>query len=325
MSTQVDTAVLERALRLALRAPSVHNTQPWRWRLRRTEVELHTDPARHLPGTDPDRRDLVISCGAALHHLRVALAGLGVAVEVDVLPDPENSGHLATVRVVDGPPDRSAAALFGQIARRHTDRRRYSAEPVPAARLTGLVDRARGFGVFAHPVTDPRVLQRMNEVLRFAAREQRHEPGYLAELLIWTHRYADAHDGVPRPAVPVRTGQWDVPHLQRFPAGTLAPGRDTGPDGGTLMVLGTPEDDTAARLAAGEATSAVLLHATRVGLATAPLSQAVEQPVARRRLRVALGVPDQPQIVIRLGVPLPGAPPLVPTPRRPLASVLLRP
>ncbi|GAA4677780.1 NAD(P)H nitroreductase [Pseudonocardia yuanmonensis] len=325
MSTQVDTALLERAVRLALRAPSVHNTQPWRWRLRRAEVELHADPARHLPGTDPDRRDLLISCGAALHHLRVALAGLGVAAEVDVLPDPEKSGHLATVRVVDGPPDRSAAALFGQIARRHTDRRRYSAEPVPAARLAALVDRARGFGVVAYPVTDPGVLQRMNEVLRLAAREQRHEPGYLAELLIWTHRYADAHDGVPRVAVPVRTGQWDVPHLQRFPSGTLAPGRDLGPDGGTLLVLATAEDDTASRLATGEATSAVLLHATRVGLATAPLSQAVELPLARKRLRAVLGTPDQPQIVIRLGLPLPEAPPLAPTPRRPLASVLLRP
>ena len=325
MAAQVGAPLLERAVGLALRAPSVHNSQPWRWRLRRAEVELHTDPSRHLPETDPDRRDLVISCGAALHHLRVALAGLGVAVEVDVVPDAENSRHLATVRCVDGPPDRSAAALFGQISRRHTDRRRYSAEPVPAVRLTGLVTRARGFGVSAHPVTDPRVLQRTNEVLRFAAREQRHEPGYLAELLLWTHRYAAAHDGVPPLAVPMRTGQWDVPHLQRFPSGTLAPGPDTGPDGGTLVALTTPEDDIAARLAAGEATSAVLLHATRVGLATAPLSQAVEQPVARRRLRVALGVPDQPQIVIRLGIPLPGAPPLEPTPRRPLASVLLRP
>jgi nitroreductase len=325
MATQVDAALLERAVRLALRAPSFHNTQPWRWRLRRAEVELHADLTRHLPGTDPDRRDLVISCGAALHHLRVAAAGLGAAVEVDRLPDPENSQHLATIRLVDGPADRSAAALFGQIARRHTDRRRYSSEPVPAGRLSALVERARGFGVVARPVIEPDVLRRFNEVLRLAAREQRHEPGYLAELLVWTHRYADAHDGVPSVAVPTRSGQWDEPHLERFPSGTLAPGRDLGADGGTLLVLATPADDTAARLAAGEATSAVLLHATRAGLATAPLSQAVELPAARKRLRGVLGLPDQPQLVIRLGVPLPGAPPLAPTPRRPLASVLLRP
>ncbi|MFR9802424.1 Acg family FMN-binding oxidoreductase [Pseudonocardia sp. RS010] len=324
-SDEVAGGLLERSVELALRAPSVHNTQPWRWRLRPGEVELHADLGRHLPGTDPDRRDLLISCGAALHHLRVAAAGLGAAVTVDRLPDPENSQHLATVRLADGPPDRAAAALFGQLTRRHTDRRRYSGDPVPPARLATLVGSARDLGVLAVPVGDPVVLARMNEVLREAAREQRHEAGYLAELLVWTHRYADARDGVPRVAVPTRGGQWDEPHLHRFPSGSLAPGRDTGADGGTLLVLATPRDDVAARLAAGEATSAVLLTATRGGLATAPLSQAVELPRTRSRLRAALGLPDQPQLVIRLGFPLPGAPPLEPTPRRPLGSVLLGP
>ncbi|MCE3554128.1 NAD(P)H nitroreductase [Pseudonocardia sp. RS11V-5] len=325
MSTDLAAGMLERSVQLALRAPSVHNTQPWRWRLRPREVELHSDAARHLPGTDPDRRDLVISCGAALHHLCVAVAGFGGAVDVDRLPDPEDSTHLATVRLTDGQPDPSAAALFGQLARRHSDRRRYSPEPVPAAHLAALVQRAAQLGAVAVPVTDPAVLTKMNDVLGQAAREQRHEPGYLAELLMWTRRYADAGDGVPPAAVPVRTGQWDEPGLQRFPSGTLSPGHGLGPDGGVLLVLATPDDDTAARLAAGEATSAVLLTATRGGLATDPLSQAVEMPDAREGLRAALGLAEHPQLVIRLGFPAPGAPPLEPTPRRPLRSVLLPP
>ncbi|MEU7815666.1 NAD(P)H nitroreductase [Pseudonocardia sp. NPDC049154] len=325
MSTDVAAGLLERAVQLALRAPSVHNTQPWRWRLRAREVELHADPARHLSGTDPDRRDLVISCGAALHHLRVAAAGFGGAVEIDRLPDPDHTWHLATVRLVEGQPDRAAAALFGQLTRRHTDRRRYSPEPVPEPHVAALVERAGDLGVVAVPVTDPAVLTRMTDVLGRAAREQRHEPGYLAELLMWTRRYADAGDGVPPTAVPVRTGQWDEPQLQRFPSGTLSPGRGLGPDGGLLMVLATPEDDTAARLAAGEATSAVLLTATRGGLATDPLSQAVEMPAARAGLRAALRLAEHPQLVIRLGFPAPGAPPLEPTPRRPLRSVLMHP
>ncbi|GAA4692654.1 NAD(P)H nitroreductase [Pseudonocardia yuanmonensis] len=323
MATDVAAGLLERALRLALRAPSVHNTQPWRWRLRPREVELHADPVRHLPGTDPDRRDLVISCGAALHHLLVAVAGFGGAVEVDRVPDPEHPYHLATVRLVDGEPDRAAAALFGQITRRYTDRRPYSPEPVPAAQVAALVDRAHAVGVVAVPVTERAALTAMTEVLTEAAREQRHEPGYLAELLMWTRRYADAGDGIPPAAVPVRTGQWDEPHLQRFPSGLLSPGRQPAPAGGLLLVLATAEDDTAGRLAAGEATSAVLLTATRAGLATDPLSQAVEVPSARKGLRAALHLPEHPQLVIRLGFPTPGAPPLEPTPRRPLTAVLL--
>lgn len=79
-------ADLYTAVEQALRAPSVHNTQPWRWRIRPEAVELHADWRRHLVATDPDRRDLILSCGAALHHLRVALSAQGLAVRVDRLP-----------------------------------------------------------------------------------------------------------------------------------------------------------------------------------------------------------------------------------------------
>ena len=77
-----------RATERALRAPSVHNSQPWQWRISDGVVELHADPDRHLVGTDPDRRDLVISCGAALHHLRVAALASGLLPAVSRLPDP---------------------------------------------------------------------------------------------------------------------------------------------------------------------------------------------------------------------------------------------
>ena len=91
------TAELIIAVERALRAPSVHNTQPWRWRVDDDAVQLHADWTRHLVATDPDRRDLVLSCGAALHHLLVALAARGLEADVDRLPDPDDTGHLATV------------------------------------------------------------------------------------------------------------------------------------------------------------------------------------------------------------------------------------
>ncbi|GAA4542201.1 Acg family FMN-binding oxidoreductase [Pseudonocardia xishanensis] len=312
---------LRHAVELALQAPSVHNTQPWLFRLSADEVELHADPARHLAGTDPDHRDLLISCGAVLHHLVVAAAGLGIALEVERLPDPERRHHLATARMVGGPPDRTEAALFGQLGRRRTDRRQYAAEPVPPARIASLVARAAAFGVGLVPATDPGVLARMHDVLSDAATRQRHEPGYLAELLIWTHRYAGTRDGVPAAAVPARPGE---PALTRFPAGRLTGRQAFGPDGGLLLVLTTARDDRIDRLAAGEAASAVLLGATRVGLATAPLSQAVEQPQTRERLRRALGMADHPQLVVRIGTPPLGSAPLPATPRRSLEAVLLR-
>ena len=92
LTKPVAREVLMRATERALRAPSVHNSQPWQWRISDGVVELHADPNRHLVGTDPDRRDLVISCGAALHHLTVALADLGVSTTTERLPDPEHCG-----------------------------------------------------------------------------------------------------------------------------------------------------------------------------------------------------------------------------------------
>ena len=85
-------ADLVAALGHALQAPSVHNTQPWRWRLVDDTVELHADRGRHLVATDPDGRDLVLSCGAALHHLLVALAAQGVEVEVTGCPTRRTAG-----------------------------------------------------------------------------------------------------------------------------------------------------------------------------------------------------------------------------------------
>ena len=105
------TLQLAEAVRHALRAPSVHNTQPWRWRIDDGDdddtggrVELYADLNRHLYATDPQRRDLVISCGAALHHLLVALAHIGRRATVLRMPDPEDPTHLATVVIGGAPP-----------------------------------------------------------------------------------------------------------------------------------------------------------------------------------------------------------------------------
>ena len=83
-------ADLAEAVERALRAPSVHNTQPWLWRINPGVIELHADWTRHLAATDPDRRDVLLSCGAALHHLQVALAASNMVAHVHRLPNPEN-------------------------------------------------------------------------------------------------------------------------------------------------------------------------------------------------------------------------------------------
>jgi nitroreductase len=317
----------------ALRAPSVHNSQPWHWRIRPDEVQLHADAHRHLAATDPDRRELVVSCGAALHHLRVALAARGLAAAVRRLPDPEDRHHLATVTVGGGacPSDAAAdPALFPAIADRRTDRRRMSHRQVPPEHLRSLVDQAARSGATLVPVANPERRQQLVAAIADAERRLRLEPGYASELRMWTNRLQSSRDGVPAGNVAVRTvGTVDQSPLRRFGRAGLAQavpraGRGRSDDAAELLVVTTSGDDVLDHLLAGEATSAVLLAATRAGLATTPLSQALEIAAVRRRVRHdVLGVPEHPQLVIRVGWPATGAPPVPATPRRALRSVLL--
>jgi nitroreductase len=319
------------AIEQALNAPSVHNTQPWRWRIRSDGVELHADWNRHLVATDPDRRDLVLSCGAALHHLQVALAARGMAVQVRRMPDAEDRGHLATVAVRPGRADAADAAQFRAIGSRRADRRRMSHRPVPAGHLQALVGHARRTGAQLLPMTDPAMRQRLTATITDAAHRQEFAPGYAAELQQWTRRYAAGRDGVSAATVTAApVGLTGVPLLRRFPRGTLTqprqlPGDGPADDAAELLVIVTAHDDPLDWLHAGEATSAVLLAATELGLATTPLSQPLEVEATRHALRWdVLRVPEHPQLVVRVGWPATGAAELPSTPRRALRSVLLR-
>jgi hypothetical protein len=327
LSKLVAREVLMGAVGRALRAPSVHNSQPWQWRISDGVVELHADPNRHLVGTDPDRRDLVISCGAALHHLRVALADLGLATTTRRLPDPEDSTLLAVVRTVDGPVEAHDAALASAIEERRSDRRAFRDEPVQPTQLGLITERAAAEGAGLIPVLTDGARTRLAAVLGEAEASQRTIPGYAAELAIWSRRPSGGHDGIPTDSRAGRHAGPESVGLRHFPEGQLSQGPHpltAGPDAATLMVLTTPGDDRADWLRAGEATSAALLIATQNGLATTVLSQAAEVADTRRQLAdLVLRVPEYAQLILRVGLPPDGAAALPETPRRPLRYVLL--
>lgn len=322
-------ADLAEAVERALRAPSVHNTQPWLWRIRPGVVELHADWTRHLAATDPDRRDVMLSCGAALHHLQVCLAARGVAAHVARLPDSENLGHLATITIRPGTANAHHAALFTSIDRRRTDRRRMSHRAVPPSHIRALAEQAARAGAALLPVTGPALRGRLIAALAEAAHTQEDTPGYLTELQLWTRRHAAGRDGIPVGNMPPRpVGLIEPSPLRRFPPGVLhqpshPPGRGPVDDAAGLLVIATRRDDQLDRLRAGEATSAVLLAATQLGLATTPLSQALEVEATRRELQQqVLRVLEHPQLIVRVGWPAIAAEPPR-TPRRDLRFVLL--
>jgi nitroreductase len=320
-----DQHTLLDAIALANRAPSVHNTQPWRWRLDAGAIQLRADPTRRLPATDLDGRDLLLSCGAALHHLRVALGSLGWLAAVRYLPDPTDPALLATLTTTSQTPSEEDTTLAGAITRRRTDRRRFSSWPVPDQHLDVMVERAANSGALLIPVTDPFTRSRLARAIDQAACYQPDDLAYDMELTAWTGRGPAAVDGVLAASTPPVPQTHDDTTMRTFAPGTLAEaetGRDE-PDGGRLLVLATAADDRESVLRAGEAASAALLTATEVGLATCPLSQALEVPSTRALIRdQVLDAAAYPHLVLRIGWAPTAAPPPPWSPRRPATDTV---
>ncbi len=318
--TKPDHRTVLAAIELANRAPSVHNTQPWRWLIGDSSVHLMADRTRRVPATDPDGRDLLLSCGSALHHLRVAFAALGWRTIVHRVPNEHDPDHLAATELRPQSHTDDDVALANAISRRRTDRRRYTSWEVPTEHLDLMVRRAAQAGALLVPVVDGGSRWLLTRAITTAARRQSHDPGYHAEVAQWSGRSRVAHDGVlavSGAAVPL----WhDDTAMRTFPGGSLTdiPTGRGERDGGELLVLATLHDDAESVLRAGEAASAALLTATDLGLAACPLSAPLEATDTRAEIREkVLDGAAHPQLILRVGWAPTSAPPLPHSPVRP--------
>jgi hypothetical protein len=309
MSTQTDNPKALQAFRHAIAhailAPSVHNTQPWRFVIIGKTLEIYADGSRRLRVLDPTGRQMLISCGCALFNTRVALAASGYDAIVKRFPQPDQPDLLARLTVGE-PADRwlPLASLDAMIEPRHTNRRRFASDPVPPEVVQGLIDAAAAEGAQLYETTDSEQRYWVARLSQEADREQNANPAYRAELRAWTTDDPMRRDGVPSLAVPhvdARAGD-DVPIRDFDTHGTgWLPVETHSSMDQYLLLLGTLADRPEAWLRAGEALEHVLLEATRQGYAASPLTQVVEIPVTRERLRTELRLEMHPHILMRVG------------------------
>lgn len=315
-----DHDTIRAALALAVRAPSVHNTQPWQWRLGETTVQMYADENRRLRHADPDCREMVVSCGAALHHLQVAMRAFGWEPVIRRLPNPAEPRHLASIEFRPGTPDMASVRATRAITRRRSDRRRFTSCEVSAAQVAAVV--AAGAAISGVQVREIDAASERVRILRafvHAADVHLADSSYRAELAAWSGYHASAY-GVPaRNAVPAThptVRPFGDPHLVEAAEHEMG-------ESDRMLVLCSGSDDLRGWLRAGEAASAVLLAATVRGLATCPLSEPLELSEARNRIRRdLLGGFGYPQLIVRMGCAPTSAAPVPPTPRLSLDEVV---
>jgi nitroreductase len=289
------------AVEAATRAPSMHNTQPWRFRLAGGCLEVLADPQRALPVADPTGWAVRLACGSAICNARLALAVAHLATEVALRPDPADIHLMARLRAADRrAPTPQERALHAAIPRRHSNRLPLLPAPVVPELRGRLRAAAQERGAWLELLVGRVPLAAVAEIAWAADAALRRDAAYQAEQRGWSGRTGDAVDGVSQAAAGPGPAAEDLLPLRDFGGSPRAQGRDHETDP-LVAILGTAGDTARDQLVAGIALQYLLLTATDAGLAASLISQPIEVPAAREQLRLALRRTGTPQMVLRIG------------------------
>ncbi|MGO9745461.1 MAG: Acg family FMN-binding oxidoreductase [Mycobacterium sp.] len=322
MRAAPDTQVIRKAVQLACRAPSVHNSQPWRWVTEDGIVHLFVDRHRAVPGTDSSGRETLISCGVVLDHLRVVMVAAGWESRITRFPDPHDPDHLASIEFVPAAHVAGAQRDHAQaILQRRTDRLPLGLptywdlfEPVLRGTLRDSVVMLDVLADEARP--------QLAKASQLTEDFRRADASYHTELEWWTSPFV-LTEGVPPRALASDTERHRVDVGREFPVRGHQDRRpEVKADWSKILVLSTPDDTRTDVLRCGEVLSAVLLECTTAFMATCTLTHLIELEESRDLVRSMLDERGHPQVLIRAGMAPATEHPPVPTPRRPPDDVL---
>ena len=309
----------------ALLAPSNHNSQPWLFRIRGNELELYADRMRACHVVDPSDRELILSCGCALLHLRSALAHFAYLGSVELLPNPADPDLLARLSLgTQEETSRDESVLFYAIPKRRTNRQPFRDDPIPSALLSALQSATQVEFAWLHVLKSEQERHALADLIAEGDRRQWADKRFRLELASWVHpNRSSTRDGIPGYAQgvddlmsyagPLLVRTFDMGDGQAAMDYELATGSPA------LVIVGTDGDTPRDWLHAGQALARLLLRARVDDVWASFLNQAIELPDLRQRLGVSMGFTGFPQFCLRLGF----GDDIKPTPRRDVDELLI--
>ncbi|MPZ78956.1 MAG: hypothetical protein GEV28_00535 [Actinophytocola sp.] len=289
----------------AAAAPSVHNTQPWMLEFHDEYVSLYERLDRALPRHDPLGRDRLISCGAALEHVLLAMRVLGWVPDVELRHDRTHPDEVARISAVG----RAEPSDVELDRHRAITARRSHRKPFAARRLDGDMRRVllgvRGIdGVGLRVVSEPAEIAALARLLNHSALVLRADCAYQRELAAWT---APVRQPLPGAGVSSATRR-----VSTLPWAGLVRRTTAIPDIGFLadrlsreflLLVETPDDGRLDHVRAGMAAEQTWLTTVAAGLAGSLLTQPFQLHEVRAGLMEALTLGGFPQLLLRFGHP----------------------
>lgn len=305
-------------------APSIHNSQPWRFVAGTDRLQVFIDPSRATPAIDPTGRSMWLSCGAAVLNALVTARASGRACSVAVGPTRGEPDLVATLTLGGTiAADSSDLELARAISRRHTVRTPFDRIPVPADVIRRLREEVEGEHAWLALVSRADEVVELAVLTGHAEATENQDDAYRDELASWLRAAGeDASDGIPISLVEPGHGHSSVPLRAFVDSPEPAAAEDDAPppvERPLLAVIGTDGDQKVDWVRAGMAMQRLWLAATVAGLVASPMTQALDHAAFRARLSSVVGLENgHPQMLLRIGY---GSQPDS-TGRRPISDLL---
>ncbi|MCG8322267.1 MAG: hypothetical protein MI921_22410 [Cytophagales bacterium] len=300
--------IIELLIKYAIKAPSVHNTQPWRFAYRNNVIKVFPDYNRRLPMADQDDHALFISLGCAVENLVIAANHFGYRADIDYFPPLENN-ECIRIRLTEGRVDLDNR-LFEAIDNRQSTRNRYKGRKIPGEDMKALQNAAHYEGVRTLVFSGQQEILPLIEFIKEASFLRFSNNSFKHELIYWirfnTREAKQTGDGLYTasmgfPSVPSWLGRLIMRLIK--PSGEAKRVEKLVKSSSAMMVFIAESNQKKNWINLGRAFERVALTATVLNIKHAHLNMPCEEIEVRKKLAAYLGLPDnqQPLLLIRLG------------------------